>query len=81
MRSYDAVVGHKGNRDGGPPRKPGFRPEDVVGLPARQALLELTHEGYDVVTDPPEQPRFADWRSNRVRMAVHDGLVTEVVVG
>jgi hypothetical protein len=74
-------MGHKGIRDGGPPRRPDFRPEDVVGQPVRRAVIELTHEGYDVDTTHPGQPRDAMWRSNRVRLVVLDGVVTDVVIG
>jgi hypothetical protein len=77
------IVGHKGIRDSGPPRKPGFRPEDVVGLTVRQALIELAREGFDadMATARDDLPRADVWLSNRVRLAVHNGLVTSVVVG
>jgi hypothetical protein len=76
-------MGHKGIRDSGPPRKPGFRPADVVGLTVRQALIELAHEGFDadVPTTGDDLPRADVWLSNRVRLAVHNGLVTSAVLG
>jgi hypothetical protein len=76
-------VGHKGVRDGGPARRRDFRPEDVVGLPVRQALVDLAHEGFDaeVATPGDDQRKAALWLSNRVRLVVRDGVVQEVVVG
>lgn len=73
-------MGHKGIRDGGPPRRPGFRPQDVVGLTVAQALIELTHEGFqaDVVDDAPRTEAHV---SNRARLVVHNGLVIGVTVG
>lgn len=76
-------MGHKGIRDGGPPRRPGFRPEDAVGLPIRRALIELAHQGFDtdVVNPHDHQPRADVCRSDRVRLTVADGFVTSAVVG
>jgi len=77
------AMGHKGIREGGPPRKPEFRPVDVVGLTVHQALIELAHEGFDadLATTHNELPRADVWLSNRVRLVVHNGLVASVVVG
>jgi hypothetical protein len=76
-------MGHKGIRDGSPPRKPGFRPQDVVGWTVRRALIELAHEGFDadVATPGDDLPRADVWRSNHVRLMVDDGFVTSAVVG
>jgi hypothetical protein len=77
-------MGHKGIRDGGPPRKPGFRPNGVVGLPIKQALIELAHEGYDAeirTTREGDYPRADVRRTNRAWLTVRDGLVISVEIG
>lgn len=72
-------MGHKGIRDGGPPRRPGFRPADVVGRPVAQALIELAHEGFQAeLADAAHTQAYV---SNRVHVTVHDGFVIGVTVG
>ncbi|HEX5119073.1 MAG TPA: hypothetical protein VFW65_28120 [Pseudonocardiaceae bacterium] len=73
-------MGHKGIRDGGPPRRPGFRPADVVGRPVAQALIELAHGGFQAEL-AGAAPRTQAYLSNRVHVTVHDGLVVGVTVG
>ncbi|WP_236796598.1 hypothetical protein [Amycolatopsis sp. GM8] len=76
-------MGHKGIRDGGPARTPGFRPEDVVGLPIRRALIDLSHQGFDaeIVDGREHQPRTLTWISSRVHLVVDDGVVVQVFRG
>lgn len=75
-------MGHKGIRDGGPPRKPGFQLADVIGSPIARALIELAHEGFhaEVVTGD-STIHTLEFHSGRVRLVVRDGLVTDATVG
>ncbi|MEW2507505.1 hypothetical protein ACQPXB_42940 [Amycolatopsis sp. CA-161197] len=73
-------MGHKGIRDGGPPRDPAFRPEDVVGTPIRKAVIELTRHGY-VIDTPTPHDRAAIKIHRRVRLVAEEGVITGVVVG
>ncbi|MEV6897368.1 hypothetical protein [Amycolatopsis sp. NPDC051372] len=73
-------MGHKGIRDGGPPRDPNFRPSDVVGLPIRKAVIELTRHGF-LIQQPGAHDRHAAMRHNRVRLVANEGAITEVIVG
>jgi len=77
------AMGHKGIRDGGPPREPCFRPEDVVGMPIRRALVELAHEGFitEIEVARRAAARATPRMSNRVRLVVENGVVTSVAVG
>ncbi|MEV8612006.1 hypothetical protein AB0383_29430 [Amycolatopsis sp. NPDC051373] len=54
-------MGHKGIRDGGPPRDPNFRPSDVVGMPIRKAVIELTRHGF-LIQQPGAHARDAAMR-------------------
>ncbi|QWF85232.1 hypothetical protein [Amycolatopsis sp. CA-230715] len=74
-------MGHKGIRDGGPPRRPGFRPEDVIGQPVKRALLELAHEGYETRIAGQDEAEAKLWLSTRVTVTVEYGLVTAVAIG
>ncbi|GAA1939844.1 hypothetical protein [Amycolatopsis minnesotensis] len=74
-------MGDKGIRDGGPSRRPGFRPEEVIGLPVKRALLELAHEGYETRIAGRGEAEAKLWLSNRVTVTVEYGLVTAAVVG
>ncbi|WP_326566134.1 hypothetical protein VSH64_30190 [Amycolatopsis rhabdoformis] len=73
-------MGHKGIRDGGPPRDPRFRPENVIGLPIRKAVIELSRHGY-VIDSPTTHDRAAVKQHNRVHLTAEDGVITAVVVG
>ncbi|MEV4599196.1 hypothetical protein AB0K15_17505 [Amycolatopsis sp. NPDC049253] len=73
-------MGHKGIRDGGPPPDPKFRPEDVVGMPIRKAVLELTRHGY-LIDSPTTDDQHLAWLSYRVRLTAAEGVITGVVVG
>ncbi|WIX81892.1 hypothetical protein QRX50_14575 [Amycolatopsis carbonis] len=73
-------MGHKGIRDGGPPRDPQFRPEDVVGMPIRKAVIELSRHGFLIDTPSPHDRALIKLH-NRVRLAAHEGVITGVIVG
>jgi hypothetical protein len=73
-------MGHKGIRDGGPPPDPKFRPEDVVGMPIRKAVLELTRHGY-LIDSPTPHDRAPIKLHHRVRLVAQEGVITGVVVG
>ncbi|MGW4482928.1 carboxylic acid reductase [Amycolatopsis sp. NPDC004368] len=77
---YPVLMGHKGIRDGGPPRDPAFRPEDVVGLPIRKAVIELTRHGY-LIDTPTTHDRTLLKMHNRVRLTASEGVITGVTVG
>jgi hypothetical protein len=74
-------MGHKGIRDGGPPRRPGFRPADVAGRPVAAALIELAHQGFHAEVAGDDGPRTGAFLSNRVHLTVRDGVVSGVTVG
>ncbi|MEV0073365.1 MULTISPECIES: hypothetical protein [unclassified Amycolatopsis] len=73
-------MGHKGIRDGGPPRDPNFRPTDVVGMPIRKAVIELSRHGF-LIQQPSAHARDAAMLHNRVRLVANEGVITEVIVG
>ncbi|MET7989702.1 hypothetical protein ABZU76_02220 [Amycolatopsis sp. NPDC005232] len=73
-------MGHKGIRDGGPPRDPNFRPSDVVGMPIRKAVIKLIRHGF-LIQQPGAHARDAAMLHNRVRLVASESVITEVIVG
>jgi hypothetical protein len=63
-------------RDSGPSLTPGFRPEDVIGLTTRRALIELAHEGFhaEVATADADLPRTGAYIGHRVTSPFTTGL-------
>lgn len=77
-------MGRHGTRGRRRDRRPGFRPQDVIGLPLGEALLALVQAGYEAnVATVGDVDAFhgRDWREDRVRLILDGTTVRNVVVG